>query len=645
MPVNPTYPGVYIEEIPSGVRTIRGVSTSAAVFIGTFERGLHNEAVRVLSLSDFEREYGGLDRDSEASYAVQQFFLNGGTEAWVIRVGHPGPADDGPPVIVPMTAATISLEDTVGGGGDTLLDVTAGRQIRGEPAENPGDWGNSLRLEVTYNTSANDTTFNLTVKEVQIEGDRTTVVQQEVFRNLTMQPNEANTAIEVVNEGSRLIQLEQNVGATPDDEDQPHTTGLLGGDIDPAVVFAGDLPVLAEIDDIAVTLQLGAAPSGADIGPIDLDFSDLSSPDDDPASFAAWAALFQERLRRAALDTTTPVPVALRPYLSGAVVTLLGDGSAEEPWRMHVQAGQGARPFLAEMHLVFTDTDAPNYGLDIASATHDGPQQLPLTGGANGTVYDPDTDRYLVPEAAFSGNPGARTGLYALDDVDLFNILCIPDAPRLGDDSALALYSEALSYVTNERAMLIVDIPQGTARIDQMETWLGENTALRAPNTAVYFPRTFIADGLNRNRPRSLASSGTIAGLVGAHRCAARRLEGPGRDRCASARGARPCLRHDRSGKRRAQSAGGQLSAQFPDLWQRLLGRAHHGRGRPDRLGLEIRSGSPHHAFHRGKSLPRHAVGGVRAERRTPLGANQNQRRRLHARLVPTGCFPGRNAV
>ena len=37
MPVKPTYPGVYIEEIPSGVRSIIGVSTSVAAFVDRFE--------------------------------------------------------------------------------------------------------------------------------------------------------------------------------------------------------------------------------------------------------------------------------------------------------------------------------------------------------------------------------------------------------------------------------------------------------------------------------------------------------------------------------------------------------------------------------------------------------------------------------
>src|SRR5262245_63090467 len=85
MPITPTYPGVYIEEIPSGVRTITGVATSIAAFIDFFKQGLMNKAVQLFNMGDFEREFGGLEARSEASYSIQQFFRNGGTEAWVVR--------------------------------------------------------------------------------------------------------------------------------------------------------------------------------------------------------------------------------------------------------------------------------------------------------------------------------------------------------------------------------------------------------------------------------------------------------------------------------------------------------------------------------------------------------------------------------
>src|SRR6266851_61135 len=85
MPIRPTYPGVYVEEIPSGIHTITGVSTSDTAFIDFFARGPANVATQITSFSDFERIFGGLDTRSEASYAIQQFYLNGGQTAWVVR--------------------------------------------------------------------------------------------------------------------------------------------------------------------------------------------------------------------------------------------------------------------------------------------------------------------------------------------------------------------------------------------------------------------------------------------------------------------------------------------------------------------------------------------------------------------------------
>ena len=100
MPVTPTYPGVYIEEIPSGVRTITGVATSIAAFVGWAARGPTDAAGLVLSWQDFERQYGGLDQRSRLGYAVSQFFVNGGQQAYIVRLvtPPPPPAPPAPPV-------------------------------------------------------------------------------------------------------------------------------------------------------------------------------------------------------------------------------------------------------------------------------------------------------------------------------------------------------------------------------------------------------------------------------------------------------------------------------------------------------------------------------------------------------------------
>ncbi len=86
MPTQITYPGVYIQELPSGTHTVTGVATSIAAFVGCLGSGDFDTPVLCQSFADFETAFGGLDAAFPASFQVYQFFLNGGTEAWVSRV-------------------------------------------------------------------------------------------------------------------------------------------------------------------------------------------------------------------------------------------------------------------------------------------------------------------------------------------------------------------------------------------------------------------------------------------------------------------------------------------------------------------------------------------------------------------------------
>src|SRR5215469_14415939 len=86
MPSTFTYPGVYIEEIPSAVHTITGVATSIAAFIGWAAQGPTNRATLVQSWSDFEYQFGGLDGRSLLGYSVNHFFGNGGRQAYIVRL-------------------------------------------------------------------------------------------------------------------------------------------------------------------------------------------------------------------------------------------------------------------------------------------------------------------------------------------------------------------------------------------------------------------------------------------------------------------------------------------------------------------------------------------------------------------------------
>jgi phage tail sheath protein FI len=81
-----TYPGVYIEELSSGVHSITGVATSIAAFIGWAPQGPTDRATLIESWADYQALFGGLDARSKLGYSVNQFFANGGTQAYIVRL-------------------------------------------------------------------------------------------------------------------------------------------------------------------------------------------------------------------------------------------------------------------------------------------------------------------------------------------------------------------------------------------------------------------------------------------------------------------------------------------------------------------------------------------------------------------------------
>ncbi len=126
-------PGVYVEEFESGPRPMQGVSTSTAGFIGMAERGpVIGAPELVTNISDFRRYFGSYLPESVyeehryLAYAVEQFFIQGGSRAYIMRVA---PSD--------AVAATFVLNE----------------QIK-VSAKNPGTWGNSIRVKLTPSSKA-----------------------------------------------------------------------------------------------------------------------------------------------------------------------------------------------------------------------------------------------------------------------------------------------------------------------------------------------------------------------------------------------------------------------------------------------------------------------------------------------------------
>jgi uncharacterized protein len=127
MPIQPTYPGVYITETASGVSTVAGVSTSVTGFIGRAKRGTVNEPTSCFSYGDFNRRFGGLWLDGPLSYSVDDFFANGGSHSVVVRLFKANAAND---------------------TGVAVLTVGSLQLV----AANPGVWGNKLTATVSYPT-------------------------------------------------------------------------------------------------------------------------------------------------------------------------------------------------------------------------------------------------------------------------------------------------------------------------------------------------------------------------------------------------------------------------------------------------------------------------------------------------------------
>ncbi|HEX8620314.1 MAG TPA: phage tail sheath C-terminal domain-containing protein [Thermoanaerobaculia bacterium] len=221
MPTALTYPGVYIEEVPSGVRTITGVATSITAFVGRALRGKVLEPVRIQSFAEYERAFGGLWEDSTMSYAVQQYFLNGGVDALIVRV------ENG------AESATFTLK---AGVGDLVL-VSA----------NAGAWGAQLRISVDHATKdPNDVNeFNLTVEEL-VPGTTDEVRFVEKFRNLSVLPASPRFVTSVLARQSQLVRVQGNVGTEPDVVGTPQAPDALpavqatnGNAVTPANLIAG----------------------------------------------------------------------------------------------------------------------------------------------------------------------------------------------------------------------------------------------------------------------------------------------------------------------------------------------------------------------------------------------------------------------
>ncbi len=641
MAVTPTYPGVYIQELPSAVHTITGVATSITAFVGYTASGIDARAEQILSFGDYQRLFGGLATDSELSYAVQQFFANGGNEGYVVRVGrhNAGFAQvvfyQGVLTFKALSSGAwangqLYIDVDVNGLGQPLpgtVTVTAGStQVTGtgftnalvnlwlvfvaDPTQTPYQVqsvtnATTLTLFQKYSTTASGPTattatvstdpltdspaFNLTITNL-VDG---TV---ELFPNVSLNSNRNNYVTAVVNDpdnGSQLVNVQ--VVQSPAPTMPPPVTGIVGAALSIFGVSTalsggalagtvqlkqGSTAVVGAGTNFTTALQAGqwiAFASDSSQTPYQ-----ISSIKDDTdltlvQSYSGSSTTAPTPVRLIAptnsnygisfgvsspLPTTLPqlpinvnvfpTNVAIPQTVAGLAAQLQKTLNAALAVQMPGASVQCSASGIGSTLAIRVNALIPQYPdavVSIAAPTtaglSDASAALGLStpasvnvahytlGTGNGTSVNgwggqqtssaPASPGGGLPWTAdLIGDQSTYTGIYALERVDLFNLLSIPDATRAipGNSSALdpnvdynSIYSAAIELCDRRRAFLLVDCPPPVNTPSGAVDWITTTLAVEDANGAAFFPRMRAPDPVNNYQLRTFAPSGVVAGI------------------------------------------------------------------------------------------------------------------------------------
>lgn len=547
MPSTLSYPGVYIEEISSGVRTITGVATSITAFIGRTLRGPVNEPTIVNSFGEFERLFGGLAVDHTVAYAVNDFFGNGGGQAVIVRLYKPFFADDAARALA-LAAATgqattaannvsadAATAAALAGSTPASVALAAQNAVSGLPgsaarlasaqvsAAAQAEAGkapymvHAQRMDIAGATAATAGTIELT-----FNGEETAPID---FADLTdATPATAEAAVKDALELLPSIQA-GDIASVARSGVTPNFSFL--------ITFGGTLTAPQNL--ITVT-----HPSLTGGGTVTVSF-----PLPDADSVAAAAASAVTSAVNAAAGSVAPINRARLAFANGLALEAAtpgawgnslkatvdyntkpkDDGSAD-PDLFNLTINDGASGKTEQIRNLTGTANA----VRLVSRVLTNESSLvrvvgvpPTARPALGTVsVDPTgvaVDSQPLLAADFEGSPNNKSGMFALDKADLFNLLCIPADTRDGD-TPVTVYQKAMTYCTSRRAMLIVDPPAAwaanpdtaaAAAITGLPA-LGLNGPA-ARNAALFFPRIREADATRDGQLDTFVPCGAIAGI------------------------------------------------------------------------------------------------------------------------------------
>lgn len=492
------HPGVYTQELPSGVRPITGASTSVALFVGPTVTGIDDRPIRIFSFADFERAFGGLSQTSNLSYSVLHFFANGGSEAYVLRVPPEGAVAASSGFKRADTDTQTSLTVTALSSGAASNEIFVAFDAFGIEADPFGEGGDGKR-------------FNMTIT------DRATG-RVERFGDISTSSSSARFAPLVVNDsglGSQIVSVEVN-GI---DNAAPETTG--------SVYAIGTAPTPGTFGaDVKVKLSVTFPKADGTPDPAaSIDGHEITvflSGKAQPATPLELAKKLTAAIA-GAIAENEPLKAKMGDY---AVVATAEEGGAFLRLMLSAPVGSATQARRTDGTVTLSaPTSGTNlivtYGLD---AKTEGPSRYQL--GAKYPAAHVNVSG-LVPGATGQshGQPTSddfKSAITALEEPDpFFNILCLPDIvrPSPGDPNAPqhsnygAVYGEAARICDKKFAFLLIDPPPDVTTYVGAEAWKSGRFTFASEHAAAYFPNIRVDEPLVPGSIRTHPPSGAIAGL------------------------------------------------------------------------------------------------------------------------------------
>jgi hypothetical protein len=559
-----TAPGVYVEELPSGSRAISGVSTSLTAFVGQARRGPVDQPTRIFGFAEFEREFGGLWTRSPMSQALRQYFSNGGSEALIVRAVNRGTTNPARKASTILAAASsrmlvqasaaaqalpsfdhLALKVTATGGMGFDLEVSACNAAGAVLKDGSNvDYkytvsltaGSPVAATMAAKTTITTPPINLATLANDAAGNPTTPSAVPDAGTVTTARTSTGLHFATLSSTTGMI-LKATTTAkalTGFDHLELGVSNVVG------LTFA---LTISACDSVGALVEAGVGIPATYTVQIDL-------AGNDAAVAAAIAAGQTSNAVKLATLVGSKMPIAptAGSYVSVAVATdhvarlvvgLRLDAPSEGAWGNALRASVSILDALpGAFHLTLEEVDGGGKVLDAeahfnVSTNASDPRALDqllaresklarLVSGMGGSAAAAtsalamhsgrDGDDVRISDLV--GSEAGKTGIHALLDADIFNLLCIPlTSWQTSVSEHVDMWTQAEALCVRKRAFLLIDPPSNWVDF-ALASAAAPTLTFRNTNAALYYPSIKAADPLQEGRLREFPPCGVLAGVI-----------------------------------------------------------------------------------------------------------------------------------